>query len=226
MYTITVTENQARIIAKACDILARIHIGQVECVADEFMTRDDYLDLYEKFKDIHATITGSRNGGPSISNSTVHEDGKTAWDICQIIKHRLLHNNSHPESDQTAKHNVYYNEPLQCGKENLPTMNYSETLYEFRQKYPFKPYEIALLKPPTDQSVRAQLVRTDPTWAAWLLPLPPNSDEARQVEVISWPYDDGGVGQFKIVVNVRLIPGDPTTMVKVDIDMLEKGLPE
>lgn len=220
-YTLTVSENQVQIIAKACDILARIHIGSVECVADEFMNRADYLEISEMLQDVHQKITGIRHGGPSISNPTVHRDGKAAWDICQVIKHRLAH-------DCKATYSVYYQESSQCGVEEIPTISVTdgpdqqdpiESLCEFRRKYPFKPYEIALIKPPTDPEIRAQLVRTDPTWAAWLLPLPPNSESTRQVEIISWPYEyDHG----EVVVNVRLIPGDPTTMVTADIGMLVK----
>ena len=224
-YNLTVSENQAQIIAKACDMLARIHIGNVECVADEFMTRRDYLEIREILVGIHERITGSCCGGPSISNPTVHHDGKAAWDICQAIKHRLTHDCKVP-----ATYSVYYQKPLQCGSEEIPTISAvddpntvqvgkNETLYEFRQRSPFKPYEIALIKPPTDPSIRDQLVRTDPTWAAWLLSL--NDESTKQVEIMSWPYNyDHDHGE--VVINVRLVPGDSTTMGRADIKMLVK----
>lgn len=59
----------------------------------------------------------------------------------------------------------------------------SESIYEFRQRYPFSPMQRAILRGADDKVMK-------------------------EVEIISYPYeDDDGV----VKIGIRLTPGDPMT---------------
>lgn len=77
-------------------------------------------------------------------------------------------------------------------------------LRELREKYPFKPFQLALL------------------------------DGLTLVEVISYPWQEGvgpdrdhtTIDRYQVRINVRLAPGDPTSMQEVDADRLTVHQPQ
>lgn len=94
-YTISITEDQAQVIADACDLLARVHMGQLEAVryALEYQIHDT-----EKMALFDAVLRGAsafihpfgRSGSYGINSPEIHERARVAFDVYQVIKQRLL----------------------------------------------------------------------------------------------------------------------------------------
>lgn len=138
-YTITVTEEQAFALVEATEILARLGIGQ-------FQHALEYLPLIKRypngwFEDMEiigqllaAYTIGGINGYNSslgIHADQVSEQAKIAWDLYQVIRHRL-------SWDQAVKNGivksidsprnlaemfqVYYDDPTKTSKQPLATI--------------------------------------------------------------------------------------------------------
>lgn len=125
-YILTVTGNQADVLGWALDLFMRAGIGQIEAalyVADAtFLNlsterRDEALELME---DVHQALTGSRSGGPSISNPDVNDDFRVACDLRDVIQHRLAWDRN-PEGDSL----VIFRTPFHWGK-NEPLAMFEE----------------------------------------------------------------------------------------------------
>lgn len=85
-YTITVTERQAAELQEACELLARIKIGQIDHAIERLPGYHGQRD----WERVHAT----RHEIQRLANSLMpeatkrREDG-VAWDLYQVIRHRL-----------------------------------------------------------------------------------------------------------------------------------------
>lgn len=69
------------------------------------------------------------------------------------------------------------------------------TILEFRKLYPFKPYDRAYLRGDNDSVMK-------------------------EVEIISYPYEDEGFGKGTAWVKIRTVPGDPDTLATTGCDNL------
>ena len=79
-YTLTITARQASEISSACEILARLQMGQVDMAVLELPGKQpkDYDALHEIQKMIERLVPAKIERGDSI-----------AWDLYQVIRHRL-----------------------------------------------------------------------------------------------------------------------------------------
>ncbi len=91
-YTLKISEEQARILANACEFVARIHMGQLDPVADQVMSHEsaDIPALRDQLRGLQPLITGmSRNAYLSISSDKLSDFPRIAWELHQVIRHRL-----------------------------------------------------------------------------------------------------------------------------------------
>lgn len=101
-YTLRLTETQAKVLCTACEVLARLGIGQFRDAlahipldhhraADEVLNWHDDLDLIGDRLSRH-TI-GNVNGwnsSLSIFHPLVNPEARIAWDLFQVLRHRLV----------------------------------------------------------------------------------------------------------------------------------------
>lgn len=97
-YTLTVTEEQARTISCACEVLARLGTGQIADALDALplkaMQGDDFSDWADAQKDIEAilkkfTVIGSSGSSLGVRSPKVSDRSRQAWDIYRVVRHRL-----------------------------------------------------------------------------------------------------------------------------------------
>lgn len=100
-YTLRLTETQAKVLCTACEVLARLGIGQfrdalVHLPLDHFRAEDDVLNWHDDLDLIGDRLSrhmiGNVNGwnsSLSILNPLVKPEAKIAWDLFQVLRHRL-----------------------------------------------------------------------------------------------------------------------------------------
>ena len=95
-YTIKVNVDQARIIARALDLFSRIGIGQIEMVVEEAHKMSHakieapYAEIEEIVDKLKLALFGMPiNASHSICSDKVDVAYREAYDILQVIRHRL-----------------------------------------------------------------------------------------------------------------------------------------
>lgn len=142
-YTLTVTAKQAAIISQACELLARLGLGQWP----EFIRRmpgDAFChsaELEDELRPIMAAwfarhpigkdkvvINGWRSS-LGIGSQHVSSEARVAFDLCQVIRHRLAWDQAVADgiTDGTTRPRsqmltVNYDDPMRCGPEPLAKM--------------------------------------------------------------------------------------------------------
>lgn len=118
-YTLTLTEKQAHALSVACELLARVGMGQLRNVADWTPTEgregvEDYHRLQDALEAIEPLATGlGRNAFPSISRCSV--TARNAYDIHQVVRYQL-----DGEREPGTGFCSFRREPLKVGEEPLP----------------------------------------------------------------------------------------------------------
>lgn len=95
-YTLTITENQARTLSQACEVLARLGIGQfrdaLEWLPIDAKSRGwgDDMDAIGRILSRHmiVNIDGYRSN-LGMHHVSVSMEPQIAWDLYQVIRHRL-----------------------------------------------------------------------------------------------------------------------------------------
>lgn len=104
VYTLTITEEQARVISIATELFSRVCIGQT-----------DDLRFWKPKANIgmHDTC----------------DEGQLAWDLYQVIRHRLAWDRAGnpPVRDWKTMMTVDFDEPLKIGPEPLAGIKHEET---------------------------------------------------------------------------------------------------
>ena len=96
-YTIELTEQQAQTLSTACEVLARLGIGQfryaLECMPLAQLWGDGWHDDMNEIGQILSRHTINNVDGwrssLGIAHEKVSETAKEAWDMHQVIRHRL-----------------------------------------------------------------------------------------------------------------------------------------
>lgn len=97
VYTMTITKDQAQVLIKATEILARLGIGQfrdaLECLPTHEFIPDGWhedMDSVGRLLSRHMIdgVDGYRSS-LGIRNKDVSEASRIAWDLCQVLRHRL-----------------------------------------------------------------------------------------------------------------------------------------
>jgi hypothetical protein len=119
-YKLTITENQAKAISIALDFYSRISGGQFEEITSHFPWRNfkdhDELDkATEIFTDLKCLLTGLKRSQPNMGLHTIPERGKIAYDLHQVIRHRLANDNP----DKSHKYSVDFDTPRKTSQEPL-----------------------------------------------------------------------------------------------------------
>jgi hypothetical protein len=120
-YSIVVDEAQARILSEALDLYVRIGIGQLTEVVRvynyEWKTPIPTVDrLVEIMNEAKRVIGFGPGGSYGIHSANVHDVFRQAYDIRQVIRHRLAWDRT-PSGD----FGVDFDTPQQTGKLPLPT---------------------------------------------------------------------------------------------------------
>ena len=139
-YTLHLTEEQAHVLSRACEVLARLGIGQInEGLRELPQEKDiDWTDFHDdcaavcKIMSKHMT---KRIDGYS-SNLGIHNadaGAKRAWDLHQVIRHRLSWDRAIAQgwTDGTKRNwnemlGVNFDEPMRVSGEELARMEKQE----------------------------------------------------------------------------------------------------
>ncbi|MBD2505613.1 hypothetical protein [Anabaena azotica] len=92
MTTLDLNDEQLTVISKACELFARIHMGQLEEVAWLFssLSEERYQELTETLKELNTLITQMpKQAHFGIRSEQVPQIAKSAYDIHQVIQHHL-----------------------------------------------------------------------------------------------------------------------------------------
>ncbi len=122
-FTLTVNVNQAAVLIRALDFFSRIGIGQIEEVENMLRLEPHVLpgngDAARAFLDaVKKQLMGlDANQSWGIFHATVPDHYKEAWDLQQVIRHKLSWT-LHPEGGI----GISFDEPLKSGSEPLATM--------------------------------------------------------------------------------------------------------
>lgn len=130
-YTLTVTENQARIIAHAVELMSRIQTGQWFSFIDWLPQQHQFSrhELREKLQPVMTEhfsktkpdncpyVIDGWNNNYNILAEYVPETARVAWDLQKVIEHRLAWDRN-PEGGFT----VDFDEPAHAGTEPLAVM--------------------------------------------------------------------------------------------------------
>jgi hypothetical protein len=137
-YTLTLNEQQAQTIATACEVLARLGIGQFRDALEKLPTKEYMPHGWQD--DMHAIglilkkhMIGNVDGWHSslgIHHNKVREEAKEAWDLYQVIRNRLSWDRAKAEgvTDGTTRNwsggmmGVNYDEPFKTSLQPLARM--------------------------------------------------------------------------------------------------------
>jgi hypothetical protein len=124
-YKLTINEAQANTIKTACELLARVHMGQLAFVAEVSLpwvagTTEAYLELKDALQNLEPLATGlNKNSFHGIHSSKLPEQASIAWDLHQVIRHRVSHDRADMENtpkDFQHRMTVDYDTPLKSSK--------------------------------------------------------------------------------------------------------------
>lgn len=121
-YTLHINAAQARVISTACEVLARLGMGQFRDALEHLPLRDTFPPGWHDDMDVIAHIlkkhttnmigTGHHHG---IGGSKTSEASKTAWDLYQVVRHRLAWD-ANPEGNPMR---VDFDQPYKTGLQPL-----------------------------------------------------------------------------------------------------------
>lgn len=119
-YLLEIDKEHAKVIIEALDVFSRIHMGQLEVVAEQhvhsFDNAEDFIELRKTINLLKSDLGLHPNAHWGIRSPRVIESAKVAFDIQQIIRHRLAWDRC-PEGG----HGVDFQELFKCSKsESLP----------------------------------------------------------------------------------------------------------
>ena len=118
-YKLVVNEKQAKIISWALDFYSRTMGGQLEDILCRFHWRnlnDDKRDeAHDILVDLKCMLTGLNPNQPNMELHNISEDGRIAYDLHQVIRHQIAHNNP----NDCHEYSVDLGTPRQVGSESL-----------------------------------------------------------------------------------------------------------
>lgn len=95
-YTMHINAAQAQVISTACEVLARLGMGQFRDALEHLPLIDKFppgwhedMDAIAHILKKHTTDMVGVGGYHSIGGHKTSEESKTAWDLYQVVRHRL-----------------------------------------------------------------------------------------------------------------------------------------
>lgn len=124
MYTLNMNEEQAKIMCKALDLFSRVGCGQIEEIMRHPTIEKRLLHGESQYaRRVSATILDAakhiltgHGTGSSTGITVADEPNRVAYDIFQVIKHKLAINNNEHELS------VHRHEPMQWSEQPLPVV--------------------------------------------------------------------------------------------------------
>lgn len=131
MYTLTLSKEQAEVVSRATEFLARVQMGQLEDVYYQLLDGQKLKDLHrtqqqtvrQLLADAALIITGHRGATLGIHTEAVPDSARTAWDIYQVVRHVLAW-----ERQPEGGIQVSFDEPRSVNNKPLATMEKVETV--------------------------------------------------------------------------------------------------
>ncbi|BAY42337.1 hypothetical protein NIES2111_67600 (plasmid) [Nostoc sp. NIES-2111] len=121
MANLELNDEQLNVISKACELLSRIYMGQIEEVALLFsdLPNEQYQQLVDTLKSLKPIIKfTSKQSNSGIRDESIPEVARYAYDIHQVIRHYLAWKN------QTGGGNaVHFDSPKPYGSLSLPKIS-------------------------------------------------------------------------------------------------------
>jgi len=121
-YTLRMTAAQAQAISHACEVLARLGMGQykdaLDCLPLKEYAPTGWHEDMEGIGHIlkkHTTILHGVGAYHGISSSKTSTESKTAWDLYQVIRHRLAWD-ANPEGNRMS---VMFDQPMKTSDQPL-----------------------------------------------------------------------------------------------------------
>jgi hypothetical protein len=129
-YVLHLTEKQAQVIVNALDLYSRIGMGQLKEVAHILRlnpnssdnTSDILNDIYNELIDLSKLWIGG-SGYYGIFSDKISDVFRTAWDIQQVIRHRLAWDRN-PEGGIF----VNFDKPINTSKEEFPKIEHEKEI--------------------------------------------------------------------------------------------------
>lgn len=128
-YTLTLNEHQAEVIKRACERYMRLCIGQLEYVTDvtiwgEAEPKEGHAIEANRVRAYTEALKYEMFGfqmNESWGIGQAPAKAKTAYDIEQVIRHRLAWD-LRPPKDGNTMLNINYDTPMKYGEHDLPKM--------------------------------------------------------------------------------------------------------
>lgn len=122
MYTLTLTEKQAQVIQQALEVFSRLGIGQVRMALEALPLKKDQMFSREDENAILSIIERYVEMNRSMGNQKTSESSKAAWDLYQVMRHRLSHDHA-DKMGWTDRSGCNYDEPFKTSVEPLAKIN-------------------------------------------------------------------------------------------------------
>ena len=136
-YNLKINEAQAQVLTDALNIYARLGMGQIYEILEHPDLRQRMLDSLETYgimgycrevcEMLRRTIFGlPANTYYSISNREISDRNRIAYDLLQVIRHRLVWDRAGnpPERDHKTMFGPIYDEPMHFSEEQpLPSID-------------------------------------------------------------------------------------------------------
>lgn len=122
-YKIVCNEKQLAVISAACELHARLAMGQFHTILYSALARidipsDRYVAIRDLLDDAGRKVWGCHGGHPGISNREIPDDSRTAWDIYAVAR-RMLAFQNRPEGG----YGTHFDKPLQVSDQPLPEVS-------------------------------------------------------------------------------------------------------
>ncbi len=129
-YTLTLTEEQVKVVDRALDVFSRLHAGQFDVIVHDiyqqnppaegedrqaFYVRRDMLAKSLRFPETLMTNL-EPNAHHSIGSKHISDSARVAYDILKVIRYQQWQ-----EHGCEPAWNVYGHEPYQMSQEPLPS---------------------------------------------------------------------------------------------------------
>ncbi|WP_407543756.1 hypothetical protein Q0M94_28545 (plasmid) [Deinococcus radiomollis] len=91
-YTVTLTRTQLAAVRDACELLSRIHIGQLEHVAEKLhgLPHEHSMELEKQLRRLNHIVTGLESPHASrAQNETMRLHHQVAWGIYHAARYQL-----------------------------------------------------------------------------------------------------------------------------------------
>lgn len=116
-YTLTLTDGQALVLRDACELLARVHMGQFGHVVDEVVLhRENWRDALKPAHEIADQLERVLfPRGLGIKSADIQDRSRVAWDLYQVVRGAIAWADVPPGAPRPSMQ-VQYDRPMHTGE--------------------------------------------------------------------------------------------------------------